>query len=250
MPSIRRAEAGPFSNRSCLHGMHPADWAPVDETTSALRKEMVDRLIEAGTIKTPSVEKAMGQIPRHLFVPQINAQAAYLDQAVMVKRAKDGSPISSASQPTIVAIMLEQLQVSPGHRVLEVGTGSGYNAALLGALCGPSGSVVSIELEPELAERAAQVLAHLGLDQVQVVIGDGRDGYSPQEPYDRVIVTAGARETATPWSKQLLAGGRLVVPLVDRNRVGSIVMFENIGGELRRHAESPCRFVPIRDTPV
>jgi len=230
--------------------MHPADWAPVDETTSALRKEMVDRLIEAGTIKTPSVEKAMGQIPRHLFVPQINAQAAYLDQAVMVKRAKDGSPISSASQPTIVAIMLEQLQVSPGHRVLEVGTGSGYNAALLGALCGPSGSVVSIELEPELAKRAAQVLAHLGLDQVQVVIGDGRDGYSPQEPYDRVIVTAGARETATPWSKQLLAGGRLVVPLVDRNRVGSIVMFENIGGELRRHAESPCRFVPIRDTPV
>ena len=180
-----------FSNCSCPHERDPADWTSVDQTTSALRKEMVDRLVEAGTIKSPSVENAMSQIPRHLFVPQISTRAAYLDQAVMVKRAKDGSPISSASQPTIVAIMLEQLQVSPGHRVLEVGTGSGYNAALLGALCGPNGLVVTIELEPELAERAAQVLAQLGLDQIQVVIGDGRDGYAPQEPYDRVIVHGG-----------------------------------------------------------
>ena len=222
----------------------------MDETTSALRKEMVDRLVEAGTIKTLSVENAMAQVPRHLFVPQINAQAAYVDQPVMAKRAKDGSPISTASQPTIVATMLEQLQVSPGDHVLEVGTGTGYNAALLGALCGPGGVVVTIELEPDLAERAALVLAHLGLDQVQVVIGDGRDGYPPQEPYDRIIVTAGAHETALPWSKQLVAGGRLVVPLVDHKRVGSIVMFEHIGGALRKCAESPCRFVPIRDTAV
>ena len=220
----------------------------MDKTTNALRDEMVDCLVKAGTIKTPSVENVMGQVPRHLFVPQISAQAAYIDQPVMAKRAKDGSPISTASQPTIVATMLEQLQVAPGHRVLEVGTGTGYNAALLGALCGPSGVVVTIELEPDLAERATQILAHLGLDQVQVVVGDGRDGYPPHEPYDRIIVTAGARETAIPWSKQLLVGGRLVVPLVDHNRVGSIVVFEHIGGELRKCAESPCRFVPMRDT--
>ena len=139
----------------------------------------------------------MGQVPRHLFVPQINARAAYIDQPVMAKRAKDGSPISTASQPTIVATMLEQLQVAPGHRVLEVGTGTGYNAALLGALCGPSGVVVTIELEPDLAERAAQVLARLGLDQVQVVVGDGRDGYPPQEPYDRIIVHGGRTRNCT-----------------------------------------------------
>ena len=143
----------------------------------------------------------MAQIPRHLFVPQIDVYAAYLDQAVMVKHAKDGSAISSASQPMIVATMLEQLQVSPGHHVLEIGTGSGYNAALLGALCGSSGGVVTVELEPDLAERAAQILADLGYDQVQVVVGDGREGYSPQEPYDRFIVTAGASEVAIAWSE-------------------------------------------------
>jgi protein-L-isoaspartate(D-aspartate) O-methyltransferase len=211
---------------------------------------MVARLREAGAITTSVVEGAMAQIPRHLFVPHIDVYAAYLDQAVMVKHAKDGSAISSASQPMIVATMLEQLQVSPGHHVLEVGTGSGYNAALLGALCGSSGGVVTVELEPDLAERAAQILADLGYDQVQVVVGDGREGYSPQEPYDRIIVTAGASEVAIAWSQQLFDEGRMVVPIVDHDRTGSIVVFEKVGGELRLCATSPCRFVPIRDTAV
>lgn len=222
----------------------------MDETTSALRKQMVDRLRKAGAMTSPAVEHAMAQVPRHHFVAQIDVRGAYLDQAVMVKHDRDGSPISSASQPKIVAIMLEQLQVSPGHRVLEIGTGTGYNAALLGVLSGSSGVVVTVELERDLAEQAAQILAHLGYDKVDVVVGDGRDGYAQRAPYDRVIVTTGAREVASPWSNQLLDGGRMVVPIVNHNGVGSIVVFEKVSGELRRCAESPCGFLPIRDSAV
>jgi protein-L-isoaspartate(D-aspartate) O-methyltransferase len=219
----------------------------VDDRKAALRRQMVSRLKRAGVLITPAVQEAMGSVPRDLFVPQVEVQSAYLDHAVMVKHGNDGSPISSASQPTIVAIMLEQLQVRPGHRVLEIGTGTGYNAALLAALVGDGGYLVSIELEPDLAERAGDLLSRLGY-AVEVVVGDGREGYSQQAPYDRVIVTTGAYEVARPWSTQLVNGGRMVVPIVDHHGVGSIVVFEKAGGELVRGAEIPCAFLPIRDT--
>jgi len=211
---------------------------------------MVDRLKEGRVLITPAVEQAMAQVPRHLFVSQIEIEGAYVDEAVMVKHTNDGRPISSASQPMIVATMLEQLELSQGHHVLEIGTGTGYNAALLGVICGSSGAVVSVELEPDLAEGASQILTHLGFSQVEVVVGDGREGFSQRAPYDRVIVTAGASEVATAWSNQLRDRGRMVVPIVDHNGVGSILVFEKIGGELRRCHETPCGFLPIRDAPV
>ncbi len=220
----------------------------MDEATSALRKQLVDRLRENGIIITATVDQAMAEVPRHLFVPHVDVHVAYLDRAVLVKHDRNGSPISSASQPTIVAEMLEQLQVSSGHHVLEIGTGTGYNAALLGVLSGSGGLVVTVELEPDLAERAAQVLSHHGYGNIEVLVGNGREGYSQMAPYDRVIVTIGASEVSTPWSNQLLAGGRMVVPIVDHHGVGSIVTFEKEGGKLRPCYESPCRFLPIRDT--
>jgi protein-L-isoaspartate(D-aspartate) O-methyltransferase len=222
--------------------------AMADETTA--RAEMVRRLKRTGAVGTSAVEQAMLQVPRHRFVPQIEGCAAYIDEAVMVKHTGGGVPISSLSQPTIVAIMLERLEVSSGHRVLEVGTGTGYNAALLSVLTGVTGYVASIELEPDLAERAARTLASAGYDRVDVLLGDGSEGYPARAPYDRVIVTSGARSVAEAWIAQLAAGGRMVVPIVDRRGRGLIVTFEECGGELVHSAGAPCGFVPLRHSPA
>ncbi len=219
------------------------------EEATTRRAHMVARLREAGSIVTPAVEMAMLQVPRHLFVPQVDGHVAYRDEALMVKHTDSGAPISSLSQPTIVATMLERLQVAPGHRVLEVGTGTGYNAALLSVLAGAEGYVVSIELEPDLAERAAARLARTGYGRVDVVIGDGRDGYAAAAPFDRVIVTTGAASVAASWTAQLAPDGRLVVPLVDRRGVGLVVLFEAIEGELVPSPDAPCGFIPLRHAP-
>jgi protein-L-isoaspartate(D-aspartate) O-methyltransferase len=145
--------------------------------------------------------------------------------------------------------MLEQLQVSHGHRVLEIGTGTGYDAALLAVLAGPDGCIVSVEVYPELAEHAAMILTEVGAGRVQVVTGNGEDGYPPRSPYDRVIVTAGAREVSRAWSEQLREGGRLVVPIVDETGVGSITVFDKVNGELVRRQQTPCGFLPMRSDP-
>jgi protein-L-isoaspartate(D-aspartate) O-methyltransferase len=216
----------------------------------AARLQMVGRLKRAGVVVNPAVEAAMLQVPRHRFVPHLDGCAAYRDEAVMVKHARNGAPISSLSQPTIVATMLERLQVTPGHHVLEVGTGTGYNAALLSVLAGHDGCVVSVELEPDLAERAARTLDASGYGRVHVLVGDGRDGYPPRAPYDRVIVTTGARALSETWIGQLADGGRLVVPLVDHRGVGLIVVFELIGGELVHTTGAACGFIPLRHAPA
>lgn len=213
------------------------------------RRHMVARLRRTGVIVDPAVEAAMLEVPRHRFVPHIGSRAAYLDEAVMVKHASNGVPISSLSQPTIVATMLERLRAAPGHRVLEVGTGTGYNAALLSVLTGPEGSVVSIELEPDLAAAADATLQATGYGRVEVLVGDGREGYAPGAPYDRVIVTTGARTVAQAWIGQLARAGRLVVPLVDHRGVGLVVVLEEVDGELVHTTDAPCGFIPLRNVP-
>jgi protein-L-isoaspartate(D-aspartate) O-methyltransferase len=207
---------------------------------------MVAALKNAGLIRTIAVEEAMLLVPRHLFVPDVDLPTAYRDDAVLVKRDRDGSPISSASQPTIVATMLEQLAVAPGHRVLEVGTGTGYNAALLATLAGVDGHVTTVELEPDLAEAAKLRLDQVGLLGVEVAVGDGRQGHPARAPFDRVITTAGARELAVAWTDQLKDGGRLVVPLVNEEGVGTIVVFQKVEREMARLGETPCGFLPLR----
>jgi protein-L-isoaspartate(D-aspartate) O-methyltransferase len=215
-----------------------------------LRARMVDDLKGAGTIRTRALEEAMRHIPRHLFIPDVDLRTAYRDDAVMIKRAIDGSPISSVSQPTIVALMLEHLDIEPGHRVLEVGTGSGYNASLLGVITGAKGHVVTIELKGDLAQAARQRIAGLGLPNVEVVVGDGRDGCAAEGPYDRVIVTAGAEHVAPPWTDQLVEGGKLVAPLVDQSGVGTIIVAQKTNGEIVRIGHTPCGFLPLRERPA
>ena len=219
----------------------------MNEEATALRRQMVARLTHSGVLVTPTVIDALARVPRHVFLPRVDYPTAYRDRAVMVKYAEDGLPLSSASQPTIVATMLEQLRIAPGHRVLEIGTGTGYNAALLAALVRDEGYVASVELEPDLAEQARHTLALLGEHRVDVLVGDGRDGHPSHAPYDRVIVTTGARMVADSWADQMVTGGRLIVPLIDERGVGFITVLDKVDDRLERSSGTPCRFLPIRN---
>lgn len=211
---------------------------------------MVDMLCASRAITSRAVEAAMRAVPRHLFLTEVSTERAYADRAVTIKYDRNGVPISSASQPAMVAQMLEQLEVGEGDRVLEIGTATGYNAALLADLAGSSGQVVTVEIEEDLAERAGERLTETGYGQVRVVRGDGRIGFREAAPYDRIIVTAGVREVPPAWIEQLAEAGRMVVPLVNAYGEGVSVMFEMVDGELEARSGRACGFVPLRSVPA
>lgn len=175
-----------------------------------------------------------------------NLDTAYAETAVTVKVDEAGTPLSSASQPAIVAEMLEMSKLEAGHRVLEVGGGTGYNAALLSRIVGPEGLVVTIELEDDLATAARSRLVEQGFGDIQVVAGDGAKGYPEAAPYDRVIVTTGPTKVAPAWFDQLGEGGRLVTPVVDLTAIGMIHCYVKHGSQLEEIVTRPCGFLPMR----
>jgi protein-L-isoaspartate(D-aspartate) O-methyltransferase len=207
---------------------------------------LVSRLRAAGAITTPGVECAFRVVPRHLFLSAGKRAWAYEDSAILIKDDPRGTPISALSHPVIIAMMLEALDVVEGQNVLEVGTGSGYNTALLAELVGPTGAVLSMELETDLADLARQRLAEFGYRHVDVVVGDGAYGAESRSPYDRIVVTAGAKEVTGAWSAQLAPHGRLVVPLVDAFGAGVIMACTKKRDGLDRREIVPCRFLPMR----
>lgn len=204
---------------------------------------MVDALTASGALRSPAIRTAMLAVDRARFVPDAAANA-YRDAPVVLQRGADGLATSTISQPTMVVHMLEELSARPGHHILEVGTASGYNAALLAHLVGDEGRVVTVEIDRDLAHRATARLA--GLINVRVVAGDGRDGHVEGAPYDGIVVTAGAAEVVDAWREQLADHGRLVVPLTGRDRIGRCVTYDVSGGELTERASTPCGFVPLR----
>lgn len=206
--------------------------------------ELVDVLLSAGAIRTPAVEAAFRAVPRHLFVPGVGLEQAYRNEAIPTKLL-NGRAVSSASQPSIVAVMLEQLDVERGQRVLEIGAGTGYNAALLAHLVGPSGRVVTVDIDQDIVEGARAHLAVAGVEGVEVVCGDGGLGYPPDAPYDRIILTMGAWDVAPAWREQLAAGGRLVVPLSLRG-VQRCVALENRDGSMDKVSVRDCGFMRLR----
>lgn len=183
---------------------------------AVLRQRLVAQLRRAGTLTDPAVERAFLAVPRELFVAPAavggGLESVYRDRAIVTERDALGRPTSSSSQPSIMAVMLEQLDVRPGQRVLEVGAGSGYNAALLATLVGLGGLVVSVELDEEVARSARVALARGGYP-VQVVTADGWHGWPAQAPFDRIIVTASTDDMARAWFDQLAVDGCLVLPL-------------------------------------
>lgn len=174
---------------------------------------MVDRLITVGCVRGTAVERAFRSVPRHLFVPDVVPTAAYTDQPIVTQHDVDGSPLNSSSQPSTTAAILEQLAVAPGDRILEIGTGTGYDAALLAELAGPGGSVATIDIDPVMACEAREHLVSAGYQRVDVLSGDGWSGASARAPFNRVISTVGVWDVSPAWFSQLEAFGMLVVPL-------------------------------------
>ncbi|MBW3574654.1 MAG: methyltransferase domain-containing protein [Actinobacteria bacterium] len=203
---------------------------------------MVNRLRAIGACRAPRVEAAMRAVERHLFVPEVGVQEAYANEAILTKVIR-GATVSSISQPLMVAEMLDMLAAEPRHSVLEIGAGTGYNAALLAHVVGPSGRVTTIEIDDDLAMRAERALARAGFHDVVVLEGDGRLGVPDAAPFDRIIVTAGAERVEEAWASQLVEGGRLVLPLANQSRA---VALEKIGGALVEVLDTPARFVPLR----
>ena len=196
-----------------MQPLEPA-WVNPPETPDHARARLVEELRQrGGRALSRSVQEAFARVPRHLFVPEVGPAAAYRDEAFVIKCGPDGLPVSSSSQPAMMAIMLDQLGLRPGHRVLEIGTGSGYNAAVMSAVVGPDGQVVSVDIDSELVGRARSALATAGFDAVRVLCADGGYGDPAGAPYDRIIVTAGAWDIAPAWLDQLAPGGLLVLPL-------------------------------------
>jgi protein-L-isoaspartate(D-aspartate) O-methyltransferase len=168
-----------------------------DSAPETLRDAMVDNIKQAGHARTRAVEAAMRTVPRHEFVPEANVADAYADIAVITKRAADGSALSCASVPTVVAMMLDQLDVHSGHNILEIGAGTGYNAALLAELTGPNGRVTTVDIDDEVTAGARRGLDATDNHHVQVVTRDGAHGAPENGPYDRIIVTVGPKTRST-----------------------------------------------------
>lgn len=213
---------------------------------SDLRTDLIDELCAEKIIRTPGVEAAMRGTPRHLFLPGVPLEQAYADEPVYTKTDTRGTSISAASQPRIVAMMLEQLDVRPGQRIMEAGAGTGYNAALLAAVVGDSGRVVTIDVDEDLVEGARKHLATAGVANVDVVHGDAALGHPEGAPYDRIIAAVGAYETPTAWLKQLAPDGRLVVPLRLRGAASRSIIFERYDGGWRDQGSELAVFMPLR----
>ena len=175
---------------------------------------MVDDLKAEGYVNTDAVEAALRQVPRHLFIPWRNPEDAYHGtEGAIVDPDTTPKTCSTVSQPIAVAVMLEAFDIQPGMRILEIGAGSGYNAALLACLAGEHGRVVSVDVEDFLVEKARKQLANAGFGRVEVVCGDGALGYPPGAPYERIVATVGLPDIPAAWPEQLAPDGKIVVPL-------------------------------------
>jgi len=200
------------------------------------RQHMVARQLKARDITDPRVLAAMGKVPRHLFVPPYLAPLAYSDQPLPIGSGQ------TISQPYIVALMTQWAEVKPGDKVLEVGTGSGYQAAILVEL---TDRVFTMELLPELAEAARQRLKDLGYGRIQVRCGDGYQGWPEEAPFNAILVTATAPEVPTALKEQLKEGGRLVIPVGHTGSVQQLLRLHKVQGELREEERVPVLFVPL-----
>jgi protein-L-isoaspartate(D-aspartate) O-methyltransferase len=200
------------------------------------RERMVRDLIAARGVKDERVLAAMRRVHRHLFVRDHLRSQAYGDHALPIGASQ------TISQPYIVARMTEMLEVGPEHSVLEIGTGSGYQTAILAVL---ARRVYSLERIPELAQQAIPRMRQLGLDNVKIQVFDGTVGWSEWAPYDRIMVTAGAPKVPEPLLGQLAPGGMLLVPEGPMQAQRLVLYKKSARGEIRRREGEEVAFVPL-----
>ena len=203
--------------------------------TQHLRNALVDKLKAEGHAKSPAVEAALRTVPRHVFIPWLSPEDAYRGTGgAIIDPDTTPETLSTVSQPAAVAIMLEGFDIQLGMKVLEIGAGSGYNAALLALLVGEQGHVVTVDIEDFLVEKARRNLAAVGVEHVEVVHGDGAFGHPPGAPYDRIVATVGLPDIPGGWAGQLAANGQIVVPLhlAGEPQDHELVRLEARGGRL------------------
>lgn len=229
-----------------------SDQDVADRRALTLRRRLVRELEGRGVIRTAAVRTAFRAVPRELFVPDAvsksGLEAVYRDEAIPTKFADNGVPISSSSQPAIMAEMLDRLALEPGMRVLEIGAGTGYNAALLSQLVGATGRVDTIDIDADIARRARRALRAGGY-RVRVLVGDGRGAVAGRAQYDRIIVTASSDTVPYAWFEQLVDSGLVEVPLRLREAAGAhvIASLQKSGHGFRSVSIVCGGFMPLRN---
>ena len=200
------------------------------------QRQLVERIRASTQIEDPRILSAFARVPRHEFLSAAQSPIAYEDRAVPLDEGQ------TVSQPSMIAIMLGELMCEPTQRVLEVGAGSGYAAAVLGQLVA---EVYAIELRPTLAARARANLARSGASNVHVSQGDGSFGLAAHAPYDRILVSAAPSEVPSTLLEQLASDGKIAIPVGDTHNQTLLLGEKTRGGELRWRRSVPCIFVPL-----
>ncbi|MBI2988488.1 MAG: protein-L-isoaspartate(D-aspartate) O-methyltransferase [Deltaproteobacteria bacterium] len=210
-----------------------------EDAVAGARRAMVENDLRSRGIKDPKVLEAMSQVPRHLFVMEKHRSSAYEDRPLPIGKGQ------TISQPYVVALMTELLELKGGEKVLEIGTGSGYQAAVLSHL---AKEVYTIEIVPALAEKAGAVLARLGYSNVGVKVGDGFFGWPEMSPFDAILVTASAQKVPEPLWRQLREAGRLVMPLGGEHQSQRLIRIRKRGGRQEVENITGVLFVPMTGT--
>lgn len=219
----------------CTPSFQQGNASPPAETLDRERQYMVERQIRGRGIRDEAVLQAMSTVLRHLFVNPSQAYLAYEDYPLPIGYNQ------TISQPYIVAYMTEAAEISPQDKVLEIGTGSGYQAAVLGEL---AKEVYTIEIEPKLASRASQIIEKLGYANVLVREGDGYQGWAEHAPYDAILVTAAPERIPQPLIEQLAIGGKLVIPVGKLYQ--NIMVLKKTSEGIIEERTIAVRFVPLR----
>jgi len=229
---------------SIPEGLKPVDSngeLPVDE----LQNELIKRLRQIGALSSAAVVGAFAAVPRHLFLPGLEVTDVYADQVIITK-AQRGTAISSSSRPAVMAVMLEQLELEQGQRVLEIGAGTGYNAAMIRHIVGPHGRVTTVDIDVDLVSAARAHLSVAGYSDVTVIRSDGSTGWVADAPYDRIIATVGASDIPRYWIEQLRPGGLLLAPVRLGLRQYGMALRKQSDGTLTSTSIALYDFMPMR----
>lgn len=218
-----------------MSGTSGTEFSLSDEYSMA-RRRMIDSLRTEHGIADERVLEAMDSVPRHLFVPEALKFQAYRNNALPIEGNQ------TISQPFIVARMTELLELRERSKVLEIGTGSGYQTAILAAI---GGKIYSIERVEKLASKAEDLLRNMGLRNVTVKCSDGTNGWEAYEPYDSILVAAGGPAAPEPLIAQLKTGGRLVIPVGSDLKEQELIRFTKTDGGIKRETYGKCSFVPL-----
>jgi len=204
------------------------------------KEALINHLVSVGVLKTPIIIEAFMKIPRHLFVRKDYLSCAYEDIPLPTYKGQ------TISQPYTIAVMTEALEPKPEEKILEIGAGSGYQAALLGYCVVPKGKVITVELEPDLVEFSKKNLKKVNLKNVKIVLGDGKRGYPKESPYDKCMITAACNEIPKPIVEQVKVGGRVVAPVNSLFGQSMIVLDKLSEKKYRKKFLGSFVFVPLR----